>query len=95
MSRSIGIKSDDACVACGSSRCRCVDDDVIYFRNPYLPHYEVPPPPPPKGQEHSQEIIQPIRNIPSQQPRRLRADYIIVALSVIAAAALTLISIFL
>jgi hypothetical protein len=95
MSRSIGIKSDDACVACGSSHCRCVDDSIIYYRNPYLPHYEVPPPPPPKGQEHNQEIIQPIRNTPHQQPRQLRADYVIVALSVIAAAALTLISIFL
>lgn len=98
MSRSIGTKSDDVCVACGSSRCRCVDDSIMYFRNPYLPHYDATPPPPPK--RSNSEEIEPSYYLPNQQPqdieepkRQLRADYIVVAVSLVASIVLTLIAI--
>lgn len=89
MSRSIGTKSDDVCVACGSSYCKCVDDSIIHYRNPYLPHYESPPPPPKLS---NSEEIEPSYHLPHQQPqhiaqpkRQLRADYIVVAMSLVAA----------
>lgn len=99
MSRSIGTKSDDVCVACGSSRCRCVGGSIIHYRNPYLPHYESPPPPPKRS---NQEEIEPSYHLPHQQPqyteepkRQLRADYIVVAASLVASIILTLIAMYL
>lgn len=49
MSRSIGPKCKDVCVACGSSYCKCLDTDNLDFINPNIPRIEKYPPLPVKN----------------------------------------------
>lgn len=108
MSRSIGPKCKDACVACGSSYCKCLDTDNLDFINPNIPRIEKYPLPPVKNNnktmgknkplpERNQEII---FSYPKHEVQRkikekqtITADKVILTVSAIVATVLLIVSV--
>lgn len=108
MSRSIGPKCKDACVACGSSYCKCLDTGNLDFINPNIPRIEKYPPPPVKNDNKTMGKNKPLpkHELDVQvsyskhevqrkikEKQAITADKVIITVSAIVATALLILSV--